>query len=606
MGTFTDDNPAPLPGQGWIPTFFDGFNAVFLDRAAWPLVQWGWGANGAFRYDPANIVQWGGEVAINSQSTPGGWTSGAFSQGWNGQLYGRYEIRAALDKGQGVSAALLLWPTDDNGGWETDIMEFRSGDRTRNAVVLHGPADAQVFHFDNFDASQWHTYTLDWLPGSLTLHLDGQKILETSQLVPDEPMSLGFLGYVGKPGEVWTFGGPDATTPGFVSWHVDWVRISTPDFLFPGQLPPALYGTSAADLRPTTKPYTGLWTAGPVGDEYALTGVRSVGATPYAATRNAAQWNDRITLVADAPAGWDPSYASRLLFANVTEVALDFRAAGTTALDLVVSGAMRGNIATAEGADSILLVVHSSGAGPGNVTTIVSGGGADRITVTAPALTGADDPFAWGAEWNGAYAGQFSTVRINAGPGDDTVTLLAGSVIVDGGAGTDTAVFEGAPRARFQVEALADGSTRVQDTTGALGTAILWGVERLQFADAAIAAPGQAAWSGAPIAIGPVGATPDLSQPPPASPPPPDPVTPPPPPPPAQGGSVDWNALAAAVMAHHEATGEWWADDLAEPPGSGGGAAPPPAPDIAPAPVDWNALAAQVMANFQATGGWFV
>lgn len=55
--------------------------------------------------------------------------------------------------------------------------------------------------------------------------------------------------------------------------------------------------------------------------------------------------------------------------------------------------------------------------------------------------------------------------------------------------------------------------------------------------------------------------------------------------------TVDWDALAADVLANFAATGRWFAT----------GARPLPEP-----PVDWDALAAQVLANFAATGQWFL
>ncbi|MBD0270537.1 MAG: hypothetical protein ICV73_01285 [Acetobacteraceae bacterium] len=107
-------------------------------------------------------------------------------------------------------------------------------------------------------------------------------------------------------------------------------------------------------------------------------------------------------------------------------------------------------------------------------------------------LSGTDQPFGWGDEWRGDYNGQASVARIDLGSGDDTATLLAGSAVVNGGAGADTAAFDG-PASRYAVTALADGSTRVVDNAGVLGLTVLWGVERLRFADAEVAAPGQAA-----------------------------------------------------------------------------------------------------------------
>jgi len=65
--------------------------------------------------------------------------------------------------------------------------------------------------------------------------------------------------------------------------------------------------------------------------------------------------------------------------------------------------------------------------------------------------------------------------------------------------------------------------------------------------------------------------------------------------------NVDWNALAAQVMANYEATGQWYAGTPSTP------SSPPSSPPSEPTQtVDWNALAAQVMANYEATGQWSV
>jgi hypothetical protein len=159
----------------------------------------------------------------------------------------------------------------------------------------------------------------------------------------------------------------------------------------------------------------------------------------------------------------------------------------------VATGAQRGNIKTAEGDDNVVWVAHSApAAGPNNVMAIVTGGGNDSVVVASVAQSGTDQPFGWGEHWNGAYDGRASVARVELGADNDTATLLAGSAVVNGGAGTDTAAFDG-PASRYAVSALADGSTRVADTTGALGLSVLWGIERLRFGDAEIAAPGQAA-----------------------------------------------------------------------------------------------------------------
>jgi beta-glucanase (GH16 family) len=495
MGTLNDVNPTPLPAAGWRPTFFDGFNDTYLDRAAWPLVFQGGSANGAYTFRPENIVVWDGEASVNNANTPSGWTSGAFQQGWNGQLYGRYEVRAKFDPGQGFSGALLLWPTDNEGGAEVDMIEPRFADKSVNNISVHGKAEPGKFDSweFRFDATQWHTYTVDWLPGELVFYLDGQEIHRTANRVPDEPMSFGVLGYVNAPGDDWHGGPPNASSPGFNSIHVDWVRVYTPESLYPGELPPTLYGPLAA-LRATTEPWTGTYVAGNDG-EFARSGVRSHDGVTYAATWNAAQWGDaQVPAVFSAPAAWDPAHASRLLYANFIDVELDFGAAGAAkGLAVVAVGAQHGNIKTGAGADNVVWVAHSSPAGGTNNTmTILTGEGNDGVVVASVAQSGTDQPFGWGPDWRGDYDGRASVARVDLGAGDDTATLLAGGAVLNGGAGVDTVAFDG-PASRYAVAALADGSTRVADGNGVLGLSVLWGVERLRFADSEIAAPGQAA-----------------------------------------------------------------------------------------------------------------
>lgn len=372
-----------------------------------------------------------------------------------------------------------------------DLIEPRRADRTLNNITIHGGGDGESVEF-RYDSSQWHTYAVDWLPDRLVFYLDGQEIHRTTDRVPSEMMSLGFLGWVNAQKDVWQGGPPDASSPGFSGMHVDWVRTYTPDSLYPGAPPPALYGPAGA-VRPTTEPWTGAWIAGNTG-EFARSAVRSFDGTTYAATWNAGPWNDaQVPVVASASPAWDPGYATRLLYANFVGVELDFSAAGAAGLAVVVTGAQRGNIKTADGNDWVTWVAHSApNAGPNNLMTIIAGGGDDNVAVDSVARSGADQPFSWGADWRGDYDGLASVARVDLGAGDDTARLSAGSSVVNGGAGNDTAAFEG-PASRYAVAALADGSTRVADTTGALGLSVLWGIERVRFGDSEIAAPGQAA-----------------------------------------------------------------------------------------------------------------
>ena len=523
MGTYTNIDTTGLSTNGWVQTFFDGFDGAYLDRAAWPIVQYGYGANGAFTYSPSNIFGYNGEMDVANIADGNGWTSGAFQQGWNGQMYGRWSINARFDAGQGVTAAILLWPESGDSRYEIDIVEPRTADKTTlNNTTIHGPNDAITVPFD-YDATQWHTYTVDFKPGLIDIYLDGTKILETNQRVPDEPMSLGFLGYVANGGDSWFGGQPNAQTPAVSALHIDWVREWTLADQYAGNLPAALYGTSTADLHLTSDTYTGQWTAGLLTDangnrEYALTGQRSIdGTTNYAATWNAAAWNDQVTLVTDAPATWDASNGHNLLFGNFVDVELDFRAAASIGLNVVAEGAQHGNIVLGDGNNSVTWVEHSSvNAGTNNVMTIVSGAGNDNIHLTAAAFSTYDEPFAWGSDWNKDYDGHASIAQVSTGAGNDTITIDAGQAIIDAGAGDDTVAWNN-PMSRFTIDVAPDGATRVVDTQGVLGTSLLYGVEHLAFSDQTIAAPSSTERA-TPITVAPIGTTPSTGLPPPVDP----------------------------------------------------------------------------------------
>lgn len=95
-----------------------------------------------------------------------------------------------------------------------------------------------------------------------------------------------------------------------------------------------------------------------------------------------------------------------------------------------------------------------------------------------------DDSFTGSAFADGlvGYAGNDS---FNAGAGDDRIHGGAGNDTINGQDGKDTAVYSGA-RANYTVTRTANGFT-VADKTGAEGTDIVTGVERLVFADGGVA-----------------------------------------------------------------------------------------------------------------------
>jgi VCBS repeat-containing protein len=196
-------------------------------------------------------------------------------------------------------------------------------------------------------------------------------------------------------------------------------------------------------------------------------GTATLHGTTYSLVENIGAWNaiKNVTL-----GSFDHVFGTAYAIANFVSVEADFSAAGAAGLDLLVSGAKRSDITTADGDDDITLLLHSNGWG-GNDNSLRTGGGNDTVLVTGVgnsmldnALL-ADNPSPRnGAQWNAAFTGGFDTaVTVEAGAGDDTVTV-AGSIAarIFGDAGRDT-LTGGAGRD------LLDGGADADDLAGGAG-----------------------------------------------------------------------------------------------------------------------------------------
>jgi beta-glucanase (GH16 family) len=225
--------------------FHDDFNGTSLNRDNWNALYSGHYGNGMFRWDPGQLEVGDGKLTIATEKHGGAWVSGGLSTIPEGQTYGSYEFHARVDAGQGTAAAILLWPSDNRWTDEVDIIETHKPQREQFAFSNHGnPNETQYI---DVDVSDWHTYRLDWTPGSLKLYVDGRERASMTNDVPDQQMSFGMQGHVLAADEWWFGGAPDGSTPGRVEIEVDWVKVSewTPG---EGTAPdPVSYGAPAMD-----------------------------------------------------------------------------------------------------------------------------------------------------------------------------------------------------------------------------------------------------------------------------------------------------------------------------------------------------------------------
>lgn len=197
------------PGLPWRCTFNDEFNGTTLDPAKWTALttaKTGLSGHGdCWVARPWNIAVGGGALHLTTRREPTSFTctserrgpsrvavtSGAVTTlGRFAQTYGRWEVRARFPHitTAGSHGALWLYPaTHTYGPWpasgEIDIAEFYSlyPDRAVPYVHYRTPfRDPTVTNTECLVADPWnfHRYVLVWVPGRITMAIDGRLCLD--------------------------------------------------------------------------------------------------------------------------------------------------------------------------------------------------------------------------------------------------------------------------------------------------------------------------------------------------------------------------------------------------------------------------------------------
>jgi beta-glucanase (GH16 family) len=158
--------------------------------------------------------------------------------------YGLFEARLKMPLGRGVWPAFWALGTDiDQVGWpecgEIDVMEHLGQEPTTASGTIHGPRDGgganadykpgrSVVHTTPL-AQEFHTYGVQWLPGSIQFYFDGRPYWSItaadlpagSRWVFDHPFFLILNIAIGGK---WA-GSPDASTTFPQALLVDYVRV---------------------------------------------------------------------------------------------------------------------------------------------------------------------------------------------------------------------------------------------------------------------------------------------------------------------------------------------------------------------------------------------
>jgi beta-glucanase (GH16 family) len=104
--------------------------------------------------------------------------------------YGYLQVVARVPSGPDLWPALWLLPVNANPKPEIDILEGENTPRDY-LIAFHPNASGQPFghvtHTPNL-AAGWHTFGINWQPGSLTWYFDGEVIATVTTDVPAVPM----------------------------------------------------------------------------------------------------------------------------------------------------------------------------------------------------------------------------------------------------------------------------------------------------------------------------------------------------------------------------------------------------------------------------------
>jgi hypothetical protein len=190
----SDSPPGSTPG--WTLVYSQDFSGSGLP-AGWGTYSGQPGGDPNGRWDPANVVVSGGALHLMATSNS---TGGVMFSG-NPQTYGMYLVRMKADYEPGlrISDIALLWPQKSVWPPEIDFFEDTGGARASYLATVHPGPDGdnsdQVHVSVASDATQWHTYGVQWTPSSITFTIDGHPAgadVPNSGLPawPDIPMNL--------------------------------------------------------------------------------------------------------------------------------------------------------------------------------------------------------------------------------------------------------------------------------------------------------------------------------------------------------------------------------------------------------------------------------
>lgn len=227
--------PLDRPSKpGYRLAFHDEFTGPKWNDRVWATsLPWG-NTNGDEQqyYTPAAVSQRGGLLTLTArrQDTRGmPYSSGIISTFRRYSFtYGYVEMRAKMPAGTGLWSAFWLPPTTPGSFEEIDVMELLGSDPSQGFAVLHYGSAARrgksVGSYRSPDFSTgFHTFAIDWSPGSLVWYVDGVERHRVSENVPSTPMYL--IANLAVGGQKSWSGAVDRYTEFPAQFQIDYIRV---------------------------------------------------------------------------------------------------------------------------------------------------------------------------------------------------------------------------------------------------------------------------------------------------------------------------------------------------------------------------------------------
>jgi beta-glucanase (GH16 family) len=225
---------------GWNLVWSDEFNGPSINTAKWnyqtgpanvnsELEYYSNSATNAFIKDSCLVLR-----AIKENVGGRSYTSAKLQTVGKGDwLYGRFEVRAKLNNGQGMWPAIWMMPTDNAyGGWpssgEMDIMELLGNQPNKVYGTIHWNANGHQQSGSSFTlksgtfADTFHVFAYEWEAGKMRWYIDDSLYFSAAHGQPFDKRFYLILNVA--VGGSWP-GNPNASTPFPNDMVVDYARV---------------------------------------------------------------------------------------------------------------------------------------------------------------------------------------------------------------------------------------------------------------------------------------------------------------------------------------------------------------------------------------------